>query len=406
MAVLGINTWGERSSACLITDNNQISALCGLHSSAFCANAFNTLKPTYETIHTVVTHAHSVHAVKRALPAGTCVQMVDYCDALSMATIASTDWDSCAILLCDDYYTRLGYFANNCVYWIREFTYPNSLALFSASAARFVGHAAVNSEQAITLLSEQGRDVYTAWIKKHVLAIHDGSYQLLHNAERGFGVATASADVAASVSSVVSETVVNMAQWLKKHVDSSRLAVVGRIAANGISNTAIAQLSGYEHVACISMHGAAATAVGAAALIQRPLLEHAYIGPETSTTACEQTASALLRGDNVAHGGCTEFSTVSAVNNCLLTLPYAPKLRAINKPYHVICQDRDYHSWFEGKHIPYFGQYRVAVKNRQMLDAPYATVVAVSKNKNSHINRVLEITRAQGYPVIVSTPLI
>lgn len=407
MAVLGINTWGERSSACLISDKLQISALCDTHSSAFCTTAIRTLSTPYEPIHTVVTHQHSANAVRQALP-HTRVQTVDYCEALSLATIASTDWDKCAILLCDDYYTRLGYYAQGTFYWIREFCYPNSIALFGASAARFLGYATTDYEQQIVQLGEQGVPVYTPWIKQHVLSMQVGSYQLLHNAERGFGVGVACANAAASVQHALCDMIVNLARWLRTQIDTSRLAIVGRIAANGAVNSAVAELSDYEHIAAISMHGAAATALGAAALIRRPLLEHAYIGVGNAAVSysAEDAASRLLRGDSIAYVGTSEFSSTSATNNCLLTLAYAPKLHALTTHYRVICQDRDYHSWFAGKHIPYFGQYRVAVKNKQVINATHATVVATSKNKNPYINRVLELTRAQGYPILVSTPLI
>lgn len=407
MSVLGINTWGERSSACFISDKLQISALCDTHSSAFCTTAVSTLNTPYEPIHTIVTHQHSANAVRQALP-NAHIQIVDYCEALSMATIASTDWDKCAILLCDDYYTRLGYYAQGSFYWLREFCYPNSIALFGASAARFLGYATVGYEQQIVQLGEQGVPAYTPWIKQHMLSGHSGSYQLLHNAERGFGVGVATADAAASVQQMLCDVVVNLACWLRTQIDTSRLAIVGRIAANGAVNSSVAELSGYEHVAAISMHGAAATALGAAALVRRPLLEHAYIGAGNTAVSysAEDAANRLLRGDSIAYASTPEFSSTNAVNNCLLTLAYAPKLHAINTPYRVICQDRDYHSWFAGKHIPYFGQYRVAVKNKQVINATHATVVATSKNKNPYINRVLELTRAQGYPVLVSTPLI
>jgi hypothetical protein len=49
--------------------------------------------------------------------------------------------------------------------------------------------------------------------------------------------------------------------------------------------------------------------------------------------------------------------------------------------------------------------YISAVKNKKALNLDEARVVCVSKNKNPFINRVLEITRAQGYPILVSTSI-
>jgi hypothetical protein len=77
----------------------------------------------------------------------------------------------------------------------------------------------------------------------------------------------------------------------------------------------------------------------------------------------------------------------------------------INKPTCAVCQDIDYSTYFSGHHKPYFGQFICAVKNKKALALDEARVITVSKNKNPLINRVLEITRAQGYPIIVSTPV-
>lgn len=407
MTILGLNTYGERSSACSISSMLSLSALCSQHSGAFIHNAMRSLNSAYDSFDTVVTHQHSSNEVRSALPRGVRFERVDYCEALSMATIASTDWSSCAILLSDSYYTRLGYYVDGAFYWIREFEYPNSIALFSAAVTRFLGYDPTISEDAARRLAMQGNNSYIDWICTNAITLSDGRYQLLHNLERGFGSSAPNADIAASAQIVFSAVLVSLAAWLRNSIDIPRLAVVGRSAANYITNTAIAELTGYEQIAAISVNGAAATALGCAALIRRPILEHHYIAtPTNSDCSAETIAHKLMRGEIVKIMNGIEFSDTAFLSNNYLMLPFASLLKDVtNKPIYAVCQDVDYSTYFSGRHKPYFGQFICAVKNKQAIPYDEVRVITVSKNKNPLINRVLEITRAQGYPIIVSTTI-
>jgi hypothetical protein len=407
MAILGLNTYGERSSACSISSTLSLSALCDKHSSAFVHNAMSALASSHDRIDTVVTHQYSSNEVRSALPRNIQFECVDYCEALSMATIASTDWNSCAILLSDSFYTRLGYYVDGSFYWIKHFEYPNNIALFSAAATRFLGYDGTVSEDAARLIAVRGDSTYVDWLTKNAITISDGSYQLLYNLERGFGSSVPNADIAASAQVVFSAVLVNLAAWLRRNIDIDRLVVVGRSASNYITNNAIADLSGYSEIAAISINGAAATALGAAALIRRPLLEHPYIGKSTNVIHdADKIANKLLRGDSVQLVDAAEFSDNAFLSNNNIMLPFARLLKELtNKQIYAVCQDRDYSTYFEAAPKPYFGQFICAVKNKQALPYEQARVIVVSKNKNPLINRVLEITRAQGYPIIVSTPI-
>lgn len=405
MAILGINASQDKSSVCAINNIAKCTAVV-TNSCAFPTTSIDSIKTSRDSWDCVATTHNSLNAVQQGMPRGTRIQVVDYCEALSMATICSTDWTSCAILLSDSEHTRLGYYVDGSFYWIRSFAYPNSIALFSAAATRFLGFDAVYGEDHARELSMRGTSIYADWICANAISLTDGSYNILHNIERGIGIASPSADIAASVQLVFSNVLVNLAQWLRRHVDIPRLAIVGRSAANYITNSAIADLVDYEQIAAISLNGAASTALGAAALIHRPLLEHHYIGIEqTSQHTAEQLAAQLLRGEIVQHNSTPEFSDNAFTNCNNLMLPFEPLMHALkNKIKYVVCQDIDYHIYFSGKHMPYFGQYVSTVKNKQLVEYKQARVITVGKNKNSFINRVLEITRAQGYPIIVSIP--
>jgi hypothetical protein len=405
MAILGINaTWGY-SSACSISSALSISALCEKHSRAFPISAINKMRIAHDTWDSYVTHQHAANAVRQAMPQGMRLEIVDYCEALSMATISSTNWSSCAILLIDSYYTRLGYYVDGSFYWIREFAYPNSLALFSAAATRFLGFDA--AEDSARNLALRGKAVFVPWLLRNVITLGDGSYQLLHNLERGVGTAVPLADAAASAQSVFSTIATNLAQWLRRNIDIPRLAIVGIGAANYISNSAIADNTDYDSVAAISINGAAATALGAAALLRRPIYEHHNVGINTSISiSAEKLAARLLQGDRVSYTGIEEFSDNNFLSNSSLSLAFDTYLNEPNYPItYAICQDIDYNKYFTSRYKPYFGQYLSEVSNKKAINCDYARVLTVAKNKNPFINRVLELTRTQGYPIILSRPL-
>lgn len=404
MAILGINAVADRSSACSISATGVITAEL-LNDSAYPQASVDALYSSYESWDAIATVPHAANEVRSRFKRN--VEVVDYCDAIAMATIASTNWTHCAVLLSDAEHTRLGYFADGSFHWIRTFDYPNSIALFSSAATRFLGFDAISGEDRAREISRRGNPVYAPWISRHVVTQEPGSYTLLHNLERGAGIGSCDANIAASVQSVFTSVLVNLATWLRKHVDSNKLAIVGRSAANYLTNSAIANASGYEHIAAISVNGAPAISLGAAALISRPILEHSYIGiRKEPQQSAEQVAELLLRGDIVTHISTNEFSNNSFINCNRLTIPYEPRLNGLkDSTTYAVCQDRDYSTYFSGKHLPYFGQYISTVINRKAINYEYARVITVGKNKNSFINRVLEITRAQGYPILVSSPI-
>lgn len=404
MAILGINAIADRSSACSISATGAITAEL-LSDSSYPEATINSLRSNYESWDAIATVPHAANVVRSQFKRN--VEVVDYCDAIAMATVASTDWTHCAVLLSDAEHTRLGYFADGSFHWIRTFDYPNSIALFSSAATRFLGFDAVSGEDRAREISRRGNPFYAPWISRHVVTQEPGSYTLLHNLERGAGIGSCDANIAASVQSVFTSVLVNLATWLRKHVDSNKLAIVGRSAANYLTNTAIANASGYDHIAAIGINGASAASLGAAAMLSRPLLEHSYIGIQKEPQqSADKLAESLLHGDIVTHFSTNEFSNNSFTNRNRFTIPYEPRLHGLaDSTVYAICQDRDYNTYFSGKHLPYFGQYLSAVTNRKALNYDYARVITVGKNKNPFINRVLEITRAQGYPILVSTPI-
>ena len=325
---------------------------------------------------------------------------VDYLEALSMATISATDYNCCAIIAVDSECVSLGYYADNSFYWILHLDSINSIATFSAAISQFLGYN-VYSEDAFRKLSLQGNPKFATWMHNQFIDLHDRGYTMLSSANNGYGTAVPDADIAASAQAVINNTMVHLAQWLQLRCNTDKLAIVGRIAANYISNTAILDTGLFSSIATIPVSSGAAVSLGAAALLSRPLLEHCYIGQDAiGFESPEQVASALLAGNivSIEHGK-QEFSDNSFINRNKLFIPF-DTLVTQDAHYHI-CQERDFASYYGCGANPTHGQYLSKVMTPKFKDA-YARVVTVASNRNPFINRVLEITKQHGYPILFS----
>lgn len=407
MNILGINSCIDRSSA-FSSVNNRLSAALEQHFThalperAFPHNSIASFNESWDVVATTAINA-DIRANIRKHTLAT-IELVDYRAALSMATIATRNWDTCAVIAIDSETSSLGYYANKSFHWLREFDHPNSLALFVAAANRLLGFNPLLGDEPAKQLSIGGTTIYESWILDKIIHIGDGSYQLMHDLSRGVGVASPNPDIAASVYSVYTSVMLSLARWLAKQTGCSRVAIVGQAATNYFSNTAILDEGIFEEIATLPISGAAATAIGAAAMLHRPLIEHSYLGVESSSYQTpEQVAELLLRGQVVKYiNGRREFSDTSFVNNNAIFIPFIPLVSSNN--YYHICQQRDFNTYYSCKAEPTHGQYLSRVIH-ESIQGDTVRAVTVSSNRNAFMNRVLELTRAQGYPIIFSKEL-
>lgn len=415
MRVLGINYAEDRSSAVSVHNNSVVGGLLA-SGTAFPASEIQHLTDPHSSLDYLATTSNrDLKELKALLKPLTQAELVafDYREALAMSSICMRDWKSCAVMVVDSYYCSLGYYVGGQFHWLREFSYPNSLSLFYSAAARLLGFDPLSNEYQLVEASEQGSAIYSGVIQDRFIHIGDGDYTLLHNLERGVGSGSLNLDIAASVQDCFTKTVLSLALWLSKQLGEKKLAYAGRASANYLTNTRLAESKLFDELSIQPLTSAAGAALGSASLLSRPIYDRIDIGYEQNNNlSCEQLAAKLIRGEVVQYvNGRTEFVDRSTLNNNWLAIPFKtviPEFRAKaslfnswQQPF-VVCQEKDYSTYFSTSFIPTYGQFSSA---SAVASLPQSRVVTTTLNRNSYINRVLEILRAQGYPVLISAPI-
>ena len=344
--------------------------------------------------------------------------LVDYREALAMSSIAMCDWTSCAVLVIDSLCCSLGYYAGGQFYWLRSFTYPNSISLFYSAAARFLGFDPMTNEHKLSAASELGNPVYASLIEQKFINTSDGDYTILQDLTRGIGAGPLNLDIAASVQTVFDKTVLHLASWLAKAVDSKRLAYAGRTSSNYLTNTKIANFSGFNEILIQPLTSYAGAVVGAASLVSRSIFDSINLGEEVVLGITpDQIAQNLLRGKIVPFiNGKEEFTDSSLINRNWLAIPFTPlidefrKHAKLTQPWEqplILCQEKDYSTYYSNNIVPKYGQYN-STNLVEVIQPTYKTtqVVAVNNGSNAYLHRVLEILRLEGYPILLSAPII
>ena len=142
-----------------------------------------------------------------------------------------------------------------------------------------------------------GSPKWAPFIKDKILHWDDsGEYNLLFNTERGVGYGTLDWDIAASVQHVLEAVLLELSHWLYRETGLTNLAYAGGVALNCVANTHLSKYSAFKNIAIQPAAGDAGCALGAAALIERPLWENAYLGVDVK---CDKTpeyhADSILR---------------------------------------------------------------------------------------------------------------
>ena len=411
MRVLGINAYEDRPALFDILDKRIISARLD-------NNILSLKNQLQDWDYVAYPHTHHFDEIKALVKQFTGARVIstDYRESLAMSALCTRDWNNCAVMIIDSYYCALGYYADKQFHWLREFQYPNSLCLFYSAAARFLGFDSLQE----TLLSEaalHGNPTYDSLITDKIISSTAGDYTLLLDLTRGIGSGPLNFDIASSVQTVFNRIVLSLAQWLAKSVNNSKLVYAGRASANYQTNTLISEFSGFDEIAIQPLTSSAGAALGAAALISRPLCSSSQYGEEIlPAISADGFAQELLYGKIMPLTvGRVEIADSSVINRNLISIPFEPLLPEYKKQAKlayswqaplVICQEQDYHKYYEGKHYPTYGQYISTNKpGTPSFGINYTRVVTTSISSNAYMNRVLEVTRSQGYPLLVSSPL-
>lgn len=411
MRILGISAYEGQSATFDIADKRVLGARLSTELSSFDNR-------TQDWDYVAYPHTKHFDEIKALVKPFTSARVVstDYRESLAMSAICTRDWDYCAVMLVDSYYCALGYYTSGNFYWLREFNYPNSLSLFYSAATRFLGFDPLQ-ESLLLEASLLGNTTYENIISERIINSSDGDYTVLLDLTRGIGVGPLNFDIARSVQAVFNRIVLSLAQWLAKSVSNKQLAYAGRSSANYQANTLLAEFSGFNDIAIQPLTSSAGAALGAAALIERPLWVSTHLGINHEPDISADTfAQLLMRGKILPLiAGREEISDTSFVNRNLIAIPFEDTMPEYRKQAKfkyswqspiVLCQERDYHTYYQGKHYPTFGQYLSYNKpDTPKFNTNYTRVVTTSISSNAYINRVLEITRASGYPILVSSPL-
>ena len=416
MRVLGLNYHEDRSSAVSVHNQRVVGGLL-TSNTEFPQQLITELSDPHQSFDYVVTTSNrSLSEFKLLTKPYTKAEpvVVDYKEALAMSSIAMRDWNSCAVMIVDSYYCALGYYADRQFHWIREFSYPNSVSLFYSAATRLLGFDPLTEEYKTAEASEQGSPVYADLIEQRFVRVEDGDYTLLHNLEHGVGTGPLNLDIASSVQTVFDKIILSLAGWLSRYVSDKKLAYAGRASANYLTNTRLANSGYFNELSIQPLTSAAGAAIGSAALLSRPIWDRIDLGAETIMDVTpEQLASQLLKGDIIAYSNNrAEFTDRSTLNRNWLAIPFKPiitkyrqqagLIHSWQQPYNV-CQKKDYNLYyFNANFNSMYGQFA----SRSLTETINSSkVVTTNLNRNPFINRVLELTRAEGYPILISSPI-
>jgi predicted NodU family carbamoyl transferase len=413
-------TYNQDRSSVVAVHNNQVVGGLLTSTALFPAAEFIELSDPHVAFDYAVTTSNRSYAdfklrlktVSKAEPV-----LVDYREAMAMSSIVMRDWDSCAVMVVDSTHCALGYYSAGKFHWIREFIYPNSISLFYSAAARLLGFDPATQEHLLTECSEHGQPAYASLIEQHFINVTEDGYALLQNLEQGVGRGPLNLDIASSVQAVFTKTILALASWLSKQVNNTCLAYAGRASANYRTNTALATSGYFEQLSIQPLTSAAGAAIGAASLLSRPIWDRIDIGAMSSNNYNPDIIAAqLLQGQVVRYdNGRQEFIDRSTINRNWLAIPYKPIIEQFRRkalltyswqqPF-IVCQEKDYATYYDTPFTPQYGQFASTSQANPLITIPSnSKVVTTNLNRNPFINRVLEILRAEGYPMLISSPI-
>ena len=360
--------------------------------------------------------------IKKALPGKVDIEFFEHHDCHAMSSICTTDWDRCAVMVVDSmggkYATSLGIFEDDKISWLKRFEYPNSLGLFYSTITRFLGFRPLSDEEKVMSAAAYGEPKWVKYAKEKIINTELGEYTLLQDLRRGIGEGTLDWAVARSAQDILQECLINLASWLHTETGSSKLAYAGGVALNCVANTELVRYTGFKEIAIQPAAGDAGCALGAAALVQRPLWEGPYIGYNDSLEQNpEEIAHRIMQGEVVpVLNGKAEFGPRALGNRSILCLPTELNISKLNnikkrindtwRPYGPICLDSVAEDYFD-IYIPSYDMLFVAFSETDLFRThdDTARLQLVNSSKNGFLGKILETTTAHNHPILINTSL-
>jgi carbamoyltransferase len=268
---------------------------------------------------------------------------------------------------------------------LREIRFPHSLGMLYSTFTAYLGFAVNEDEYKVMGLAAYGKPTLAAQVRKLIAPTADGAFTLAPEyfdyqttASRSYSSRFVDlfgpprnpydpidldtidgrrfADCAASVQTVLEDTLIEIARTLRRETDLPDLCFGGGVALNGVANARLLAESGFERLFVPYAPGDAGCALGAALYADRIYLgnpdrdvpDHPFWGPvvdaahlaraaredEQDVTELEEGAMIARIADELAAGrvvgwmdGATEFGPRALGHRSILAAPHACEMR-------------------------------------------------------------------------------
>jgi carbamoyltransferase len=189
---------------------------------------------------------------------------------------------------------------------IGEVLMPHSLGMLYERITSHLGFLHSSDEYKVMALAALGKPVHLETFRRLVSVGPEGRYRIEAfdpvalfgpARERGGPLEQQHFDLTASLQAILEETVLQLAQWLRKASGEPHLAMAGGVALNCVMNARLRDSKIFDEVWVQPAAGDAGTALGAALYVDAEArghpprswsMEHAYWGPGYSDDEIEQ----------------------------------------------------------------------------------------------------------------------
>jgi carbamoyltransferase len=212
---------------------------------------------------------------------------------------------------------------NNTLTEIGHVNLPHSLGLLYELTTNYLGFLGSSDEYKVMAMAAYGQPVYVDGFRQLISLGERGDYRINGplllgvrfgpERKRGEPVEQRHYDIACSLQTVLEETVLEIAAWLRKETGAENLCFAGGVALNCVLNSRLRRSGLFRRMWVPPVSGDAGTALGAALLMaaeaepeagRRYSMEHAYLGPgfdeEEIESFLRHTRVPFRRLDNVA----------------------------------------------------------------------------------------------------------
>lgn len=289
----------------------------------------------------------------------------------------------------------IGSFQKNAIELFKVFSYPNSLELFIASAMRFTGKGNLDDFLQDSL---SGKNSYEETISNYILTSNQNSYNLLIDLTRGMGRGPANADMCASAQSVYEKIINNLSIWLTSTIDTTNLIISGTIVDNA---KLITYLSSKYHLYIPPTSHASIRALGGLVKYHKAYISTLELGKSRGRDSDpDSLANQLLANPTtpISHAyGKLIFGNKSLARDAKFLIPFAPLTTKYTGLPLYVCQRSDYSLYFEGNSKDRWAQYLHTTK---VPGLKTGRVLITDFTDHYFLNRVITVTRQQGYPIL------